>query len=126
MQREIKFRGQSQLGLKPLVKGFLFIDECDKHYIVYKPKGDDFQYCPVFEESVGQFTGLTDKNGTEIYEGDIINSFQNDGKPVEVYYDDQLAGFATQNYHSTLYLSDSIGKECQVIGNIHQHPHLLE
>ena len=48
--------------------------------------------------TVGQFTGVVDRNGVEIYEGDIIQTYDSKGKPIlhEVYYLENEARFATK------------------------------
>ena len=48
--------------------------------------------------TVGQFTGIVDRNGVEIYEGDIIQTYDSKGKPIlhEVYYLENEARFATK------------------------------
>ena len=68
-----------------------------------------------------QFTGLLDKLGREIYEGDILSPapYLDEQDNQEVFWDNDLGGFATSD---GLHIKD----ECyEVIGNIYENPELL-
>lgn len=129
MQRTIKFRGKTKVG-KEWVYGYvyetqIFIDgnPCQDVMII-----DDFQVIP---ETVGQFTGSTDKNGKEIYDGDICKvlyssiGFQIDVMGV-VYWGDWSMSYQIyllpnqDEYKLADYKSD-----IEVIGNINDNPELL-
>lgn len=73
---------------------------------------------------VMQFTGLKDKNGIEIYEGDIVECWT---YHLQIVWDKEDASFFAANYDSRIYES---GQEwsgnCEVIGNIYQNPELLK
>ena len=84
--------------------------------------------------TVGQFTGIVDRNGVEIYEGDIIQTYDSKGKPIlhEVYYLENEARFATkligyENLNEGSLTQKWINElDFEVIGNIFDNRELLQ
>ncbi len=105
MSREIKFRAWN--GTEMLDNGNL-----SEHYI-----GDLNGHF----ESIMQYTGLKDKNGKDIYEGDILNT--EDG--IEVVKID-LGCFVHVSKDFVTYAYNWHLEEVEVIGNIHENPELLK
>lgn len=70
--------------------------------------------------TVGQFTGLYDKKNKEIYEGDIVNFFNSDVLLIKDC--DKHARFLIGGD----LLTAGAAVDSEVIGNIHEHPHLLD
>ena len=81
-----------------------------------------------------QFTGLHDKNGKEIYEGDVVRGFDenefgsvnNDG-PVhaKVIWWENSAGFQLEAISPSEILHSDMAVNVEIIGNIYEHPELL-
>ena len=78
----------------------------------------------VHKETVGQYTGLTDKNGNKIYEGDILEL---DGEEVffEVGYETNAAKFVIIGDIDMFYFDNVWTSEIKIVGNIHDDPELV-
>ena len=121
--REVIFRGKRADNGEWIEGSLLGIDWCDKPstYSI-APNTPVSVFYSVIPETVGQYTGLTDKNGKRIFEGDIVDYISSDviGNPKTgtIIVEDMT------DYDTMIYLNHS--DELQIIGNIHDNPELLE
>ncbi|ORX22202.1 hypothetical protein BVF91_12990 [Thermoanaerobacterium sp. PSU-2] len=131
--REIKFRGKRKDNGEWMY-GYVVRERYGVciQYLMEKPLGIEKYKVVVEPESVGQYTGLKDKNGQEIYEGDIVvaeDSYGNKWCGVVKYKDKHTAFFVEgKNVAAILgwHLTDNNGVFAEVIGNIYENPELLE
>ena len=115
--REILFRGKS-LDSGEWIEGNYSIMLSGR--VAIQPIGRIVTY-EVLPTTVGQFTGLLDKNGKKIFEGDIVK-YEN--KIYEIKYLEKYARFAPSNEHSVFMVCAF--NHLEVVGNIHDNPELLK
>lgn len=135
--REILFRGKRLQG-ENWVEGYLYKSDINKREresrkatLIFTPDCDTFIYMPeahnsvmIIAETVGQYTGLTDKNGRKIFEGDIVGGYDAYcNKTVEgiVCFDD--GSFYVRDANCLSYFR-WMDYELKVIGNIYDDPEL--
>lgn len=151
--RELKFRVWDKVAGKYLEgeEAKAFVLKLDgTHYVEmtfgYYDKGKDWV--------IEQYTGLKDKNGKEIYEGDILEfdkDFDDSAQRYVPYFDEKLAAFGFRMYGYQYYISESGSEEFEsemsligemenyereeiifyteyisIIGNIHENPELVK
>ena len=88
----------------------------------------DLQGCTVEENSVGQYTGLTDKNGKKVFEGDIVRYNDTIHKVIFCTINGCAFFGITMPERGEIWNFDGItcANKMEVIGNIHDNPELLE
>jgi uncharacterized phage protein (TIGR01671 family) len=140
--REILFRGQTRrYGEKVKlngekiksnwVYGGIFPQNGDGDFAIIYQQEPTIEKYPVYADTVGQYIGMVDKNGTKIFEGDICNFYSSYG--IDNY---SVVGVVVYNANATEfgidYDSTYLGlgrhyysKDIEVIGNIYDNPELL-
>lgn len=118
--REIKFRAWFTEGKHKTMSGQKCSLQEDRTLLEFLQAIEDVKEEHGYEYILMQFTGLKDKNGKEIYEGDIVRS----GEIVcEIIWDETWCAFRAKR---GLSLTERINCYVwEIIGNIHETPELL-
>lgn len=126
MKRQIIFRGK-RLDNGEWIYGDLQLGDGDHIPMIGVVRGGhDPDYYQVEEATVGQFTGLRDKDSRPIYEGDIVMQRGYSGvKPMVVRFEQGAFIVGWHGGSSTQTRPMLIQKRCEVIGNVIDHPDLL-
>ena len=126
--REIKFRAWFQDGENYYMDNFIEITQHKTHNIEhrssYQKKDNSVS---TLCHAVMQYTGLKDKNGVEIYEGDIVK-YKEFSYNCEIVWIKDWACFCIDSEHlmDRVTFDEEQIKYCKVIGNIYEHRHLLD
>ena len=134
--REILFRGKTLTGR--WVEGSYYKQEefygskedadviiTSKESLTYDQALD---YEIVLPKTVGQYTGLTDKNGKKIFEGDVLKYIDEDGEAsyISVIFEDCAFLIDDDGIIDTDLLTSYVFLGIEVVGNIHDNPELLK
>jgi len=118
MNREIKFRiwYKGRMAYTPLVGMGIF------HFV--NKDADNFKK----DSIIMQYTGLLDRSGKEIYEGDICKF--NSGETSDVVFKDgefqnRLSKWGLHIYMKCPYTGEQIAPGIEIIGNLHENPNLI-
>ena len=124
MSRKILFRGK-RVDNGEWIEGGIWKNLRGQIFIIQNNSRLEYSVIP---ETVGQYTGLTDKNGTKIFEGDIVLKRTYQGKkPMKVYFASGQftcgvgGGSSTPSHYYTL--NDN---QIKIIGNIFDNPELIK
>lgn len=157
--REILFRGQTRRKGEYIVNmagdkcesnwvyGGIFPQNKDGDFAIIYQQEPEIRKFTVYADTVGQYTGLTDKNGKKIFEGDILRGFEypfcsnNNGEFnyfAEIVWFDDSSAFGIYTFKNpksnvrgilegnTDYLEYFNADKWEVIGNIHDNPEILK
>lgn len=124
--REILFRGKRKDNGGWAYGNYAVTDSSGKQHFIFQNKAFEFEVDP---KTVGQYTGITDKNGKKIFEGDILKNIESDeivdicysGCSFRYSYNNSIYGYGVDDIEDGI-LTD----EFEIIGNIYDNPELLK
>ena len=139
--REILFRGK-RIDINEWIEGYYAVSPTDSKSYIYAKDYTEvdiaedgfhvaYRLIQVFPTTVGQYTGLTDKNGTRVFEGDILKIINKYQSPFDddtneytdittdvVHFDDEGLCFS-YGKSPFLCVADNVTAEYEVVGNIY-------
>ena len=130
--REILFRGKRTINGDWVYGDFVHGNERKSlrdSIFVYDSETQSFNDYEINPSTIGQYTGLTDKNGKRIFEGDIVKTdkFSEPNKQYIIKYDLQFGAFIGNDRYNVYFVTfDGDSGEFEVIGNVTDNPDLLE
>ena len=121
-EREILFRGKRVDNGEWIEGGFVPSLDGKRFYI-----GNMFECVEIIPETRSEFTGLTDKNGKKIFEGDIVKTSHGGSTYyAKIEWDDGSFWVTNHDIQMPSYISEVSKTYLEVIGNIHDNPELLK
>ena len=127
--REYLFRGKRKdngewveccgiIATENWVSIFTVIDDIDEN-------SSEVNEIEVIPETVGQYTGLTDKNGDKIFDSDVVDILTENEEVGVVTYDEGCFYVKADGF-SVDFRNNINGNDLLIIGNIHDNPELLK
>lgn len=92
--------------------------------IIYQQEPEIHKF-PVYADTVGQYTGLTDKNGQKIFEGDVIKSTETGETALVQWFTEHASFMVWCKALSEVVFLYEVTEVAEVIGNIHDNPELI-
>ena len=133
MTRPLKFRARHHVAGN---WHYGFLVERNGKTFIFEQDGGQLREYQVDPKTVGQFTGLTDKNRKEIYDADLVSFLVENPDTEElvvvkaqIFWSDKLGGWYAQNLRNSLDIisfNQNFSNGCEAIGNIHENPELLK
>lgn len=124
--REIKFRGHDPNNEEWKYGSLIQYPNGNCVIVEFDTDGNELSYDAI-PETVGQYTGLKDRNGKEIYEGDIVRHRGYNGMKISVVdFSDGCFNVGRHQGSSTKETPMLIAANCEVVGNIHDDKDMIK